>query len=348
MPIIHISPNTGDEPIDAMNDHINNGKPAFVLLYMNGCGPCGQTRPEWLKLKDQFANNDDIGIVDIEMSKMDKIVHPKLKADVMGFPTMRYVKNNTCEDYEKCKGLHTDRSYKSFLEWIDKKEKNASSRMRGGRRIRTRRGKKSLLQKTRNHGTRRRRRGSRAKSTSMFNKMATSVNRPKGGRRQKSHKGKSNKRKYNKSMYKTKKHSKKGGVNPAAKREAFISAEKGDLGYIKWILNNGYDVNEKKPFKGATLLHYASHNGHIDLVKLLIKSGADVNAKDIKGYTPLFAASAGGHREVAEILLDNGANVHEDPTKLNPLYAATNQRHHDTALLLVERGAWPLTLLNNS
>ena len=185
------------------------------------------------------------------------------------------------------------------------------------------------------------------RSADAFIEWINSKTSQKGGRRRKSRKRKSNKRKYNKGIYKTKKRSKKGGVNPAAKREAFITAEKGDLGYIKWILNNGYDVNEKKPFKGATLLHYASHNGHIDLVKLLIKRGADVNAKDIKGYTPLFAASAGGHREVAEILLDNGANVHEDPIKLNPLYAATNQRHHDTALLLVDRGAWPLTLLNN-
>jgi len=180
MPIIHISPNTGDEPIHAMNEHITNGKPAFVLLYMEGCGPCGQTRPEWLKLKDQFAKNDNIGIVDIEMSKIDKIAHPKLKADVMGFPTMRYVKNNICEDYEKCKGLHTDRSYKSFLEWIAKKENNASSHMRGGRRSRVRRGKKShLRKKTRTRGTRRR--GTRTMSVS--GKMATSANKPKCGRR---------------------------------------------------------------------------------------------------------------------------------------------------------------------
>jgi len=346
MPVIHIPPRAGDEHIHAMNEHIDNGNPAFVLLYMEGCGPCGMTRPEWLKLNDKYSKNDNIGIIDIEMSEIDKITHPKLKADVMGFPTMRYVKNNVCEDYEKCKGLKTDRSYKSFLEWIAKKENNASSHMRGGRRSRARRGKKSLLQKkTRKRDTRRR--GARVMSVSVSGKMATYANKPKGVRRQKNRKSKSNKRKYNKSMYKTKKHTKKGGVNPAAKREAFISAEKGDLGYIKWILNNGYDVNEKEPLKEATLLHYASHNGHIDLVKLLIERGADVNAKDIKGYTPLFAASARGHREVAEILLDNGANVHEDPTKLNPLYAATNQRHRDTALLLVERGAWPLTLLKN-
>lgn len=173
MPVIHIPPRARDEHIRAMNEHIENGNPAFVLLYMEGCGPCGMTRPEWLKLNDKYSNNDSIGIIDIEMSQIDKIKHPKLKADVVGFPTMRYVKNNVCEDYEKCKGLNTDRSYKSFLEWIDKKEKNTSNKMSGGGKRKTRRHSKKT-RKTRKQRTR------KAGAQSMLGKMMKPMKRAMG------------------------------------------------------------------------------------------------------------------------------------------------------------------------
>ena len=50
----------------------------------------------------------------------------------MGFPTMRYIKGNVCEDYEKCEGLTTDRSYDSFLDWISKKKGDKSVLLMGG------------------------------------------------------------------------------------------------------------------------------------------------------------------------------------------------------------------------
>ena len=47
----------------------------------------------------------------------------KLKDGVVGFPTMRYVRNGVCENYEDCTGITPDRSYGSFKEWIAMKEK---------------------------------------------------------------------------------------------------------------------------------------------------------------------------------------------------------------------------------
>ena len=73
------------------------------------------------KMEKKFSDNENIGIFDIEMSNLDNIQHKNLTKDVTGFPTMRYVKGNVCEDYEKCDGITTDRSYSSFLDWINKK-----------------------------------------------------------------------------------------------------------------------------------------------------------------------------------------------------------------------------------
>ena len=51
----------------------------------------------------------------------------------------------------------------------------------------------------------------------------------------------------------------------------------------------------------------ASHEGHIDIVKLLLDKGADVNAKSKDGDTALKAASVKGHTEIVELLKAHGA-----------------------------------------
>jgi len=50
MEFLHINPSTKNaHTFDKM---VNDGKNVFVLIYMEGCGPCNQTRPEWTKLKN--------------------------------------------------------------------------------------------------------------------------------------------------------------------------------------------------------------------------------------------------------------------------------------------------------
>jgi ankyrin repeat protein len=58
-----------------------------------------------------------------------------------------------------------------------------------------------------------------------------------------------------------------------------------------------------------TPLHYASREGHILIVKSLIKHKADVNKLDPCEGTPLFLASRYGRQNIVEILLENGADV---------------------------------------
>ena len=129
---------------DEVNDvdtYIDQGKHVFILVYMDGCGPCMATKPEWLDiedfLKDKYKNDDSIVVADIENDQLSKL---KYVGEVDGFPTMKYIhKNNSdmldVETYENADIKKKDRSAKSFVEWIEgKMESNKNSQ--GGGNIR--------------------------------------------------------------------------------------------------------------------------------------------------------------------------------------------------------------------
>jgi ankyrin repeat protein len=67
---------------------------------------------------------------------------------------------------------------------------------------------------------------------------------------------------------------------------------------------------EEKDINGQTPMLYVAAEGHIDVVKLLLKHGADVNAEnpDIYGNA-LNEACMRGQEELADVLLSKGANV---------------------------------------
>ena len=62
---------------------------------------------------------------------------------------------------------------------------------------------------------------------------------------------------------------------------------------------------------GYSPLYYAAMEGHVEILKLLIKAKGDVNqCERRKGTSPLIVASGRGFVEAVELLLKNGADVH--------------------------------------
>jgi ankyrin repeat protein len=54
----------------------------------------------------------------------------------------------------------------------------------------------------------------------------------------------------------------------------------------------------------------AAHYGRVEIVKLLIKHGADPNALDLHtGETPLGRAKLGSYNELIKILIENGGKT---------------------------------------
>jgi truncated hemoglobin YjbI len=89
---------------------------------------------------------------------------------------------------------------------------------------------------------------------------------------------------------------------------------------------------------GQTLLHEAALAGAAELAAVLIRSGADPDAKEAEGHTPLYRASTG---DVARVLLVAGAtaDVASGPTRGTPLHQAARRGYVSVADALLDHGA---------
>lgn len=76
-----------------------------------------------------------------------------------------------------------------------------------------------------------------------------------------------------------------------------------------WLKAQSPDVNAREPITGATALSLASLDGRLDLVRELIRHGAELDRVGAGGWTPLGAAAFHGHELVARDLLRKGARV---------------------------------------
>jgi ankyrin repeat protein len=80
---------------------------------------------------------------------------------------------------------------------------------------------------------------------------------------------------------------------------------------VRALLQHGADVNAR-PRNDMSALDCAVENGHFEIVRLLISSRVDVNAKDGYGQTPLHRA-IDAEAEWAKYLYDKG-DVDAAPT----------------------------------
>lgn len=71
-----------------------------------------------------------------------------------------------------------------------------------------------------------------------------------------------------------------------------LAVQNNDLSDVKLLVGRGAEVDWRDAFK-TTALMYAANKGNKDIVIYLIKSGADVKAKDEQGNSVLSAAEEG-------------------------------------------------------
>lgn len=110
------------------------------------------------------------------------------------------------------------------------------------------------------------------------------------------------------------------------------AAESGNITLVEALLEAGVNVY----LYGYNALLTATEKEYIEIAKLLIEKGADVNG--IRGKSePLIIAVKKKNIEIAKVLLQNGANVHVNDD--SPLVIAVCNNDIDMINLLLEYGA---------
>ncbi|MCF7800222.1 ankyrin repeat domain-containing protein [Candidatus Babeliales bacterium] len=86
--------------------------------------------------------------------------------------------------------------------------------------------------------------------------------------------------------------------------EAFIrSAKEGNLNLLKMLLLHGVDINTVDK-DGETALHWAAYNGKFNVTAFLTRNGSGLSLQDAAGRTPLMIAIYKGHIDLANFLTD--------------------------------------------
>lgn len=111
------------------------------------------------------------------------------------------------------------------------------------------------------------------------------------------------------------------------------------LALIKQISrNNSNEIKEIKKIQGKAL-YIALKSKHIEIAKLLIEQDADLEYSSYWDGTPLMLASARGYMDIVKLLIEKGANVNAKKYEDTPLVMASAKGHMDIAKFLIEKGA---------
>lgn len=124
-----------------------------------------------------------------------------------------------------------------------------------------------------------------------------------------------------------------------------VGNRKGAGAIVPVLIKHRVDVNDRGP-SGNTALHeavgkYGNRKYSIDIVKLMLSKGADVNAAD-GGNTPLLDAILHQRPVMVKLLLEHGAKPNIKGKKgKTPLFCAVENKQPEMVKHLLEHGADP-------
>jgi len=147
------------------------------------------------------------------------------------------------------------------------------------------------------------------------------------------------------------------GANPNAKSKVGAApmhsatlAQKISCEFLNLLIEYKADVNVKNQAGATPLIFAASRNRdvtqvseHIAMVKILIDSGAEIDAVNQSDMTALhYAAYNGEPFKIVEMLITAGANPnHPNKTGITPLIQAAANNHQEAFNILADAGGTP-------
>lgn len=134
------------------------------------------------------------------------------------------------------------------------------------------------------------------------------------------------------------------GADANARREgsgnALYEVQTADM--ARQLIEHGANANEADA-NGVSPLHIAAGKNRIDVVRFLLKQGADINAQDKQtGDSPLHYAMAVAFPDMAQLLLDSGASIDmPNASGYTPLHYSTKSGCIRVVRYMLLRGANP-------
>ncbi len=118
------------------------------------------------------------------------------------------------------------------------------------------------------------------------------------------------------------------------------AARDGRLSVARFLLENGAQVDLRRPNNRWTPLAFACDAGHRAMAELLLERGADPNAVLDNGRTILHFIAAKGYMSILEVLLRRGANVNaQGDDGRSPLHVAVYNKRTSVADALLKANA---------
>lgn len=116
--------------------------------------------------------------------------------------------------------------------------------------------------------------------------------------------------------------------------------DRNDLNIARMLVRAGADVNSKSSKSGRTALHLATAENKVELTKYLLSNGADVHLRDNSDRTALQDTVNRCNLEIAKILIEAGADVNtKTRTGKSTLHLAANVNDIVLVQFLLSRGA---------
>ena len=110
---------------------------------------------------------------------------------------------------------------------------------------------------------------------------------------------------------------------------------------VKKYIKDGGDVNDANENEESVLCLALKHKCDMDLIMLLIESGADIYDFDEEGVSIFDIAIPYDNLEIVQYIITKGIDVNKNKRKsgFTPLMTATCYGRIDVAKLLIENGA---------
>jgi ankyrin repeat protein len=118
--------------------------------------------------------------------------------------------------------------------------------------------------------------------------------------------------------------------------------DKGEINIAKIMIENGADINKPANSNLETPLIFAIKNKNIEAVKFLIKNGADVNRKRKDGNSPIFMAHQRKLDDILKLLIDAGASpLSEDELLISATLKSKILNNVESSIDYTKRTLWP-------